>query len=615
MKRLIPFLFALFIASSGWARFQVDGLNYTILTGNNVELSPYDDSIHYNINHYWNESIEIPSTVNYNGNTYNVTAIGNYAFAGCSELTSVTIPNSITTIGRYAFSDCKKLTSITFPNSVTKFLEGAFVRCSISSMNILDNVDYSHSGLYINRDTLNSSISYVIQNSREVAISGTIKEIPTNLKITGFDHEFSITSVCPGTFIYMDGIIYYVKNETEVAVCGIEKSFASNNLIIPSEIECLTHFVVTSMSTLYHNHDNDNIISISIPNSIISIDSFSWWKNLVSVSISNKDAVVQKNAFKNCTILKNYYGPAEPFNEFNSSETSSYSTLFEKITLTSGTLDRDGLDYINLSYRTLQEIDLSGIENPEISDMAFNNCYKLEKVTLPEDLQSIGYKSFAGCTALKGISIPASVTKIDNSAFEDCRKMEQINFDGSILKASISNLETIGDWAFYNCHNLKFLEIPEGVTSIGDAAFYGCTYLQDLKLPSTLKSMGDNSFAMCENLKSLTVMAEEPPSLYEKSFYNVDHSIPVTVPASSLKSYEETDYWNEFFHLKAADATITDNVSATNTIFVSNGKIIVNGEAPSFVITATGQKIANQNLKSGVYFAMIEGHTIKIVIE
>ena len=54
--------------------------------------------------------------------TDGVTSIGNYAFANCSGLTSVTIGNSVTSIGEDAFSYCRGLTSVTIPNSVFRFL-------------------------------------------------------------------------------------------------------------------------------------------------------------------------------------------------------------------------------------------------------------------------------------------------------------------------------------------------------------------------------------------------------------------------------------------------------------------------------------------------------------
>lgn len=58
-----------------------------------------------------------------------VTTIGDYAFHGCSGLTSVIIPNSVTEIGYSAFYGCSALTSMTIPNSVTSISNGAFYTC------------------------------------------------------------------------------------------------------------------------------------------------------------------------------------------------------------------------------------------------------------------------------------------------------------------------------------------------------------------------------------------------------------------------------------------------------------------------------------------------------
>ena len=77
-------------------------------------------------------SLTIPSSV---------TSIGNYAFFGCSSLTSLTIPSSVTSIGNYAFYDCSSLTSLTIPSSVTSIGEAAFSGCSgLTSLTIPSGV-------------------------------------------------------------------------------------------------------------------------------------------------------------------------------------------------------------------------------------------------------------------------------------------------------------------------------------------------------------------------------------------------------------------------------------------------------------------------------------------
>ena len=96
-------------------------------------------------------ALTIPSSVTYNGTTYTVTSIGNYAFRYCTGLTSVTIPNSVTSIGDGAFYYCIGLTSVTIPNSVTSIGNYAFYNCSgLTSITIPNSVtpivDYAFYG-------------------------------------------------------------------------------------------------------------------------------------------------------------------------------------------------------------------------------------------------------------------------------------------------------------------------------------------------------------------------------------------------------------------------------------------------------------------------------------
>ena len=78
------------------------------------------------------KSITIPDSV---------TSIGNTAFWNCSNLTSITIPNSVTSIGMSIFSKCTKLKSITISNRVTSIPYSAFANCSnLKSITIPDSV-------------------------------------------------------------------------------------------------------------------------------------------------------------------------------------------------------------------------------------------------------------------------------------------------------------------------------------------------------------------------------------------------------------------------------------------------------------------------------------------
>lgn len=116
--------------------FCVDGIYYTKHSdGTTCEVA------RQGANYYpYTGDVTIPSTVTYDGTTYNVTAIGYGAFWGCRNLTSVTIPNSVTSIGELAFGSTN-LTSITLPSDVTSIGKNAFADCSkLTSINIPSKV-------------------------------------------------------------------------------------------------------------------------------------------------------------------------------------------------------------------------------------------------------------------------------------------------------------------------------------------------------------------------------------------------------------------------------------------------------------------------------------------
>ena len=123
IKHLILFSLILICTKANAISFEVDGLKYTTISDNEVEVSKGSKT---------SGTLVIPESVTYNDVTYSVTSIGAYAFQGCSGFTgSLTIPNSLTLIGYNAFEGCSGFTgSLTIPNSVTSIGNYAFYGCS-----------------------------------------------------------------------------------------------------------------------------------------------------------------------------------------------------------------------------------------------------------------------------------------------------------------------------------------------------------------------------------------------------------------------------------------------------------------------------------------------------
>ena len=135
MKKILTLICTLLCANVLLAQdfFLAGQLYYYVTSDSSVKVYCYNSSNPPT-------DLVIPETVTYQGTTFNVTGIGQYAFdyyydgedwvaSPCTTLTSVTIPNSVTSIGSCAFSVCSSLTSITIPNSVTSIGSWAFYYC------------------------------------------------------------------------------------------------------------------------------------------------------------------------------------------------------------------------------------------------------------------------------------------------------------------------------------------------------------------------------------------------------------------------------------------------------------------------------------------------------
>ena len=127
-------IFAIALIMSGTLSVKAESFSYAYQgTTLNYETSS-DNTCYVSFNRDVSGDIIIPKTAIDEGKEYSVTAIGSKAFYCCSDLTSVTIPNSVTLIGEYTFGFCSSLISVTIPNSVTSIGDYAFYLCGLTSV-------------------------------------------------------------------------------------------------------------------------------------------------------------------------------------------------------------------------------------------------------------------------------------------------------------------------------------------------------------------------------------------------------------------------------------------------------------------------------------------------
>ena len=280
MKKTLLFLvFILGIALQSWAddiTYTYNGvtLHYYLVGARTVGVKSQNSSSPRYSN--LNGSLTIPSTLTFGSTTYTVVAIGNYAFQGCTGLTSVTIPNTVTTIGNYAFQGCNRLISVTIPNSVTSIGEYAFSGCSSMTGSLTIPNSVTSIGNYA-FDNCNGLTSVTIGNS--VTSIG----ICAFRNCTGLTEIHSRSSVAPtlthGSFTTLWSFYGVPSNIPVYIPCGSLQSYQDEWAAYSN----LTNFIEESGVTF-------NAVSNNETMGTVHIDSYPGCTNsLATVSANAND--------------------------------------------------------------------------------------------------------------------------------------------------------------------------------------------------------------------------------------------------------------------------------------------------------------------------------------
>ena len=396
--------------------------------------------------------------------TDSVTWIGSYAFSGCNKLSEVTFGNSLETINEFAFENCSKLTSLELPSSTVNIYRYAFANCSSLSSIDLGKVvtlgDYVFSGCtsLTNLTIPNTvtSTNRVLQYSsvQSLAFDEGIPHIPayiayncgTLIEVSLPEKEVTLSGYSIGEYAFYGtsiGMIALPDSLGSISNYAFGYCTLLTKLVLPQNLKTVGEYAFYNCSTLRSIQTDDKLETIGRY-------AFAKCSNLSEIDLGQGLITINEYAFQNCSGLTSIFCP------------DSLKTIgkcaFENC--------------VNLSNIQLAKINTLG-------DFAFSGCYELKELVIPQTITSsnkvLQYSSVKKLSFEKGIKhIPAYIAYNCSSLTDVILPEKNLNVNGY----------AIGEYAFYQCTNLKRINIPTSLTAINRQAFEGCTSMDSIRLPN-----------------------------------------------------------------------------------------------------------------------------------
>lgn len=502
-------------------------------------------------NDFYGGSIVIPSTVSYNGKTYNVTMIRANAFES-SYIASITLPSSIVDLGESAFMGCQNLTTVELNGGIKTIKDYTFADCiSLKSIDIPEGIETIGDYAFAHRWEGNGEL-------QEVSFPSTLKEIGKNAFYANNLKEI----ILPDNVQKLDKSVFYMCYDLEKIV------FSKGMTEIPEGCcwSCKSLSSVTIPNTIvkigdYAFNDCESLESITLPESVIELGRYTFSESsLKSIKLPSNLTYIGETMFWGCKNLTSFIIP---------------NTITE-------IRDQAFQNCVNLTEIVIPESVVS------IGGAAFKET-GIDEMTLPSGVLEIKEQLFYGCKALRTVKFEGNVTTIGEYAFGDCNALTDIVFP--------KTLQILGISSFSNCVSLKEMTLPPSLISLGDASFEGCTNLVKLHLncpvpPSVpTNKRKDGIFGIVD----------------------VGSRCVLYVPTGSISMYEEqasTNYIN-FADIVEEDVDVSIKKCSTPIISYNCGKLIIDCETKEAEIM-TNITSADTKLQRGNEIPLFSTYNITV---
>lgn len=419
-----------------------------------------------------------------------VTSIGNHAFFECSSMTNITIPSGVTSIGSHAFYNCSGLKSITIPSGVTSIGDHAFWNCmSLKNITIPSGIRKIEPYTFWGCTSLTSitipdgvvSIGNCAFESCNNLISITI---PASVKTIDFwafrgcDHLWHV--LYKGTEQQWNAIAIDETNE-ELLAATRHYNCTGDEITNPKKKIC----------TLCCDHTDfewiiDQNPSCTAPGS--KHRTCSTCGKIETAEIPATGHHYEDGVCQNC-------GENNWLANGQCGDNLTWVLTEDGILTVSGTGDMwefgpTGAPWRGYGNSIVTVIIEEGVTG--IGSLAFDRCYALTDITMPDSLTYINHFAFQYCYNLTSVVIGSGVTSIGNYAFSECTGLASITIP--------HGMTDIGAYAFSECFGLVSIVIPESVKSIHLGAFKDCTNLVSVTIPDSVTYIGGQVFQGCSKL-------------------------------------------------------------------------------------------------------------------